>query len=201
MSGYLDAMRSYARFQGRTSHRSFRQAQLVFMPLVILAFGVFGLPFLRGESSAGGLGSRSIWPILFFILVVLPHAVPWAALMVRRLHDMNYTGAWALLALVPFGFIVPFPLAGLVIWGTRQGTLGQNRFGPDPLGREPRVSTQDQDLTATARATVSPASARPVQRDVIAEIERLAQLKASGSLSEAEFEVMKARTLAQGQSA
>lgn len=192
MGAYRDAMRSYATFTGRTSRRDFLQAQWVFMPLVVLAFGVFGLPVI-GDGTA--MGSRSIWPILFFLLVVLPHAVPWAALMVRRLHDMDRTGAWALLALIPLGFIVPFPLAGLVIWGSRPGMPGPNRFGPDPLGREPdaEAATAGAGIAMPGQAT----SSLP-KRDIIAEIERLAELRAAGSLSEAEFEVMKAQVLREG---
>ncbi|GJE62107.1 DUF805 domain-containing protein [Methylobacterium trifolii] len=192
MSGYRDAMRSYATFKGRTSHRDFLQAQWVFMPLVVLSFGVFGLPFL-GDGTA--MGSRSVWPILFFLLVILPHVVPWAALMVRRLHDMDHSGAWALLALIPLGFIVPFPLAGLVIWGTRPGTPWPNRFGLAPLGREPEAAAPVAE--PVLGSPVPPTSTVPAQRDVIAEIERLAQLRASGALSETEFEVMKAQALGQ----
>ena len=44
MGAYLDAMRSYATFRGRTSHHAFLQAQWVFLLIVVLAFGVFGLP-------------------------------------------------------------------------------------------------------------------------------------------------------------
>ena len=193
MGAYRDAMRNYATFQGRTPPREFLRAQWVFMPLVVLAFGVFGLPLL-GDGT--GMGSRSIWPILFFLLIVLPHAVPWAALMVRRLHDMDHSGAWALLALIPLGFIVPFPLAGLVIWGTRPGTPWPNRFGPAPLGQEPEAApSQGVAAPLTNVASSMPA---PTQRDVIAEIERLATLRASGALSETEFEVMKAQALGQG---
>lgn len=194
MSAYRDAMRSYATFQGRTSQRDFLRAQWVFIPLVALAFGVFGLP-VPGDGTA--MGSRSVWPILGFLLIVLPHAVPWAALMVRRLHDMDHSGAWALLALVPFGFIVPFPLAGLVVWGTRPGTPWPNRFGPAPLGQDPQAAPSQ--ATAASVTTFPPSSpAATPQRDVIAEIERLAQLRASGALSETEFEVMKAQALGQG---
>ena len=158
MSGYLDAMRSYATFQGRTSHRAFLHAQAVFLPLIALSFGVFGLPVL-GDGT--GMGSRSIWPIAFFVLIVLPHAVPWAALMVRRLHDLDQPGAWALLALLPFGFIVPFPLAALVIWGSRPGTPGPNRFGPDPLGREPLATAPPSSVVPAGGMSVAPASPRP----------------------------------------
>ena len=193
MGAYRDAMRSYATFRGRTAPREFLQAQWVFLPLIVLSFGLFGLPDF-GDGSA--MGGRSIWPTLFFLIVILPHAVPWAALMVRRLHDMDRAGEWAVIALVPVGFIVPFPLVGMVIWGSRPGTPGPNRFGPDPLGREPLPATPV--VGAAFEAGVPPASAPSSQRDVVAEIERLAQLRASGALSETEFEVMKAQALGQG---
>ncbi|WP_246689423.1 DUF3768 domain-containing protein [Methylobacterium sp. WL19] len=53
-------------------------------------------------------------------------------------------------------------------------------------------------------APSGPVLAQPLaqpQRDVIAEIEGLAQLRANGSLSEAEFEVMKAQALSQARGA
>jgi uncharacterized membrane protein YhaH (DUF805 family) len=198
MNGYRDAMRQYATFRGRTSRETFLQAQWVFLPLAALSFGVFGFPLVGDET---GMGSRSIWPILAFLSIVVPHAVPWAALMVRRLHDMDRTGEWAVLALVPVGFIVPFPMVGLVIWGTRPGTPGPNRFGPDPLGGDVPASAP---APAAAVAVGANASATPTtldRRDLVAELERLASLKATGTLSETEFEVLKAQTLAQGRGA
>jgi uncharacterized membrane protein YhaH (DUF805 family) len=195
VAAYLDAMRNYAVFKGRTSHSDFLWAQWVFLPIVAISFGLFGVPLIFGD--VVGLGRFSDWPLLFDVFVVLPHVVPWAALMVRRLHDLDQPGAWALLALIPIGLVLPFPMAGLVIWGTRPGTQGPNRFGPDPLGREPQSAVTAAGVAYGAHVS-GPSLVAHQPRDVIGELERLAQLRASGALSETEFEVMKAQTLGDG---
>lgn len=47
---------------------------------------------------------------------------------VRRLHDRDKSGWWLLLCLIPVvGFIV------LLIWFVQPGSIGPNRYGPDPL--------------------------------------------------------------------
>ena len=46
------------------------------------------------------------------------------ALLVRRLHDIDRTGWWVLLGLVPFGGIV------LLIFSLLEGTPGPNRYQP-----------------------------------------------------------------------
>ncbi|HBC0832915.1 TPA: DUF805 domain-containing protein, partial [Escherichia coli] len=49
------------------------------------------------------------------------------ALCVRRLHDTDRSGAWALLYLVPvIGWLVLFVFACL------EGNSGSNRYGNDP---------------------------------------------------------------------
>jgi len=54
--------------------------------------------------------------------------VPSLAVGVRRLHDLDKSGWWSLLCLVPFvGPIV------LIVWTVMKGTEGENRFGSDPL--------------------------------------------------------------------
>lgn len=178
MRAYLDAMRRYATFAGRTSREEFWRAHLVFLPLILLAFGVFGLP-LTG-------GSRSVWPLLFFVLIILPHVVPWTALTVRRLHDMDFRGWWALLALLPIVVVMPLGVLALLAWACLRGTPGPNRFGSAPIGAAAPISPSVSPAgSPTARAS----------RDPVAEIERLAQLRASGALTEAEFENLKARAL------
>jgi uncharacterized membrane protein YhaH (DUF805 family) len=60
-----------------------------------------------------------------FSLVVL---LPGIAVGVRRLHDLDRSGWWLLLAFVPLiGTII------LIVWFCTRGTPGPNRFGPDPL--------------------------------------------------------------------
>lgn len=53
--------------------------------------------------------------------------IPVIALCVRRLHDTDRSGAWALLYLVPIiGWLVLFVFACL------EGNSGSNRYGNDP---------------------------------------------------------------------
>ncbi len=67
-----------------------------------------------------------------FSLVVL---LPGIAVGVRRLHDLDRSGWWLLLAFVPLvGTIV------LIVWFCTRGTPGPNRFGPDPLAGFEQIS-------------------------------------------------------------
>ena len=61
---------------------------------------------------------------LFGLATVLPNI----AVVIRRLHDLDRTGWWIFLGLIPLiGAII------LLIWFCTRGTDGPNRFGPDPL--------------------------------------------------------------------
>jgi uncharacterized membrane protein YhaH (DUF805 family) len=61
-------------------------------------------------------------------LIVLGLALPLIAVNVRRLHDIDRSGWMILIAVIP----IIGPLL-LLIWHCNRGTLGDNRFGPDPL--------------------------------------------------------------------
>jgi uncharacterized membrane protein YhaH (DUF805 family) len=66
----------------------------------------------------------SVTTSLFGLATLLPSL----AVAIRRLHDLDRTGWWFLLAFVPIvGWII------LIIWYCTKGTEGSNRFGPDPL--------------------------------------------------------------------
>jgi uncharacterized membrane protein YhaH (DUF805 family) len=54
--------------------------------------------------------------------------LPNLAVSVRRLHDIDRTGWWILIAFTVIGIIL------LLVWACVKGTDGPNRFGPDPLG-------------------------------------------------------------------
>jgi len=54
--------------------------------------------------------------------------LPSLALAIRRLHDKDKSGWFFLLIFIPLvGAII------LLIWFCSRGTVGPNRFGPDPL--------------------------------------------------------------------
>ena len=53
--------------------------------------------------------------------------LPGLAVSIRRLHDIDRTGYWVLLALTVIGILL------LIYWACVRGTKGDNDFGPDPL--------------------------------------------------------------------
>jgi uncharacterized membrane protein YhaH (DUF805 family) len=57
----------------------------------------------------------------------LINLLPGLAIGIRRLHDLDTSGWWTLVALTGVGAIV------LLVWDGSKGTTGPNRFGPDPL--------------------------------------------------------------------
>ena len=72
-------------------------------------------------NNASGYGMFStIWGIAILL--------PSIGVGVRRLHDLDKSGWWLLVSLIPIvGFII------LVFWFVQQGTRAENRFGADPL--------------------------------------------------------------------
>jgi uncharacterized membrane protein YhaH (DUF805 family) len=176
MQSYLKAMRNYAVFRGRASRAEFWQFYLVYFLIAVVA--AFLDQALGTATNSGGL----LIGITYFA-----HLLPQLAVLVRRLHDTDRSGWWTLLALTGFGVIV------LLIFACLAGKRGPNRFGPEPLGGD--------DASARTIGQYASAPAPQPRRDVLAEIERLAQLRANGSLTEAEFEVMKAQALSNGQTA
>lgn len=77
---------------------------------------------------AGSLG-------MFFLvtgLVSVPYVIASLALSVRRWHDLNKSGWWIFVSLVPFiGGLYAFIMTGFV-----EGTRGQNGYGEDPKAAE-----------------------------------------------------------------
>ena len=72
------------------------------------------------DSVLGSLG-------LIGLIVSLTLLLPGIAVSARRLHDLERTAWWLLIALTGIGLIL------LLIWDCIKGTTGPNRFGSDPL--------------------------------------------------------------------
>ena len=171
MNWYLYAMRRSPRDMGRSCRSEFWYLNLFFWIFSIIA-GFADDAFFRDEHEYIG------------IAVTLIHLIPFVAVSIRRMHDINRTGWWQLLPPV------------LLLFACFRGTPGPNRFGPQPRSAaEPSASKPSHNLTSTPQT--APPNRGNDSADVIAEIERLTALRASGGLSEAEFEVMKARALNQ----
>ncbi|WP_421475886.1 DUF805 domain-containing protein [Agrobacterium tumefaciens] len=101
MSAYLDAMRRYATFSGRSTRKEFWHYHLVLLGLAI-----------------GGLiidvaiaGPREPQPVVS-ALIIVGHYVPSLAVIVRRLHDLGKSGWLVLTCLIPLVGIVAFIVIG-----------------------------------------------------------------------------------------
>lgn len=113
MDEYMAMWKNFSNFKDRTTVRGFWMAVLFnFIASLILLvlskiLGVFG--------------------ILYSIYVILA-IVPGIALSVRRLHDINKSGGWVFLSLIPLiGGII------LILW-TIQGSVDEgNRFGVEQI--------------------------------------------------------------------
>ncbi len=63
-----------------------------------------------------------------YTIFLLGTFLPGLSVFIRRLHDLDKSGWWALILIIPvIGFIVG------IVWASMKGTVGDNRFGPDTL--------------------------------------------------------------------
>jgi uncharacterized membrane protein YhaH (DUF805 family) len=120
--GFKDAIssgfRNYIGFSGRAARSEYWYWALFILLLQIVAWLI--------DMTLFGFNTTGVNPI--GVLVSLATLLPGIALSVRRLHDIDRLGWWVLLGLIPVvGWIV------LIYWACLRGTVGKNRFGPDPL--------------------------------------------------------------------
>ncbi len=103
---------NYATFTGRAP-RSEYWYFVLFQALANLVVGIIAAR--AGSNLLGGLVELALF-------------MPALAVGVRRLHDIDRSGWWLLIGVIPLiGWVM------LLIWACTKGTLGLNRFGPDPL--------------------------------------------------------------------
>ncbi|MEX0346846.1 MAG: DUF805 domain-containing protein [Rhizobiaceae bacterium] len=98
-------------------------------PLVPVAIIVALIFFLHNRY--GSLDEEAIPPVAHIVLNVLGLVVVWIqfCLTVKRYHDLNKSGLWILMALIPLLWIWM-----LIECGFFSGTLGPNDYGDRSLG-------------------------------------------------------------------
>jgi uncharacterized membrane protein YhaH (DUF805 family) len=118
VSWYLEALKKYAVFSGRSRRMEYWYFVLfniivtVVLALIDTLLGTFNI--VQGVGLLSGIYSLAV-------------LIPTLAVMVRRLHDIDRTGWWILINLIPLvGTIV------LLVFALTPGTPGSNRYGPDP---------------------------------------------------------------------
>jgi uncharacterized membrane protein YhaH (DUF805 family) len=118
VSWYLEALKKYAVFSGRARRMEFWYFVLFNLVVYIVLSLIDAL--LGTYNIVSGVGLLSG----IYSLAVL---IPTLSLWVRRLHDIDRTGWWILINLIPLiGTIV------LLVFALTPGTPGSNRYGPDP---------------------------------------------------------------------
>lgn len=114
LSWMLLPLKRYADFDGRSSRKEFWMF-LLFTNLVAAALFVFGAVV----SPDLGVG--------LLLLGVLGVLLPFIAVQVRRFHDQDKSGWFALLNLIPYvGVLV------ILVFMVIEGTAGDNQYGVDP---------------------------------------------------------------------
>jgi uncharacterized membrane protein YhaH (DUF805 family) len=133
-------------FKGRISRRVYWLG--LGMVVTFMMAGAFAGVF---ASLVLGLISKTTMETLWYWLFLPPSAFIALALLVKRWHDLNYSGFATLLIFLP---IVGQPMVWWI--GLIKGTKGANRFGPDPLEIETAPSAGEPDAVAGLTATPAP---------------------------------------------
>lgn len=116
MQFYIDAIKNYANFQGRTSRKAF---WMHFLFLIILSITSFFIDYkiLEVENDFGFISG----------LFLLFNIIPTIAISVRRLHDIGKSGWYYLIAIIPYiGWAIS------IYWYSKPSVRLTNIYGEVP---------------------------------------------------------------------
>jgi uncharacterized membrane protein YhaH (DUF805 family) len=118
MNWYLAVLKNYVGFAGRAR----RMEYWMFMIVNFLVYaGLLVIDRMMGHD----IGEYGPGPLC--AIYGLAVALPWLAVVFRRLHDTDRTGLWIFIHMLPLlGSIIFF------IFMVMDSTPGTNRFGPNP---------------------------------------------------------------------
>jgi uncharacterized membrane protein YhaH (DUF805 family) len=116
-----DLMWLYLSLDGRINRARYWLFGIVAFAIIYAIAGVLDAIF--GMANEGGYGLISMIAGLLMIY-------PSICIQGKRWHDRNKSAWWILINLIP----VVGTLWALIECGFLRGTVGDNRFGPDPLG-------------------------------------------------------------------
>ena len=114
----------FVKFNGRSSRSEFWYWTLFQVIVSVVISFIFG----GGHMTTGEGGvSMNYEGGLVANLWALANLLPGIAVSIRRLHDINRSGWWLFIALIPLvGWII------LIVWDCQEGTAGDNQYGPPP---------------------------------------------------------------------
>ena len=112
----FEALKKYAVFDGRARRKEYWMFFLLYFIVIVIANVIDVFALTMG---------------IINLIVSLGLFIPSLAVGVRRLHDIDRSGWWMLIVLIPLiGAIV------LLVFFCKDGTNGSNRFGEDPKSLE-----------------------------------------------------------------
>jgi len=118
MNWYIAVLKKYAVFQGRAQRMEYWIFVLISMIITIVLSVVDGAVGLFDPATGLGLLSG------IYSLAVL---IPSTSVAVRRLHDIDKSGWWLLICLVPLlGILI------LIVLMALDSNHGDNKYGPNP---------------------------------------------------------------------
>ncbi|MDA7028151.1 DUF805 domain-containing protein [Bacillus sp. CLL-7-23] len=136
MKWYLEALKNYAKFEGRARRKEYWMFHL-FNTIILLALFIIGrqTAIAAGIAAAGGSGEFGVKSKVAFLMGYIPlfiyivaTFVPALAITVRRFHDIGKSGKWVWLNLIPLiGTIIL-----VLIFFCKDSEAKDNQYGPNP---------------------------------------------------------------------
>lgn len=118
--------RKYVTFSGRATRSEFWYFVL-FNVIVGIVVGFLDSAFFGGRIDETG-PLESMHSLVIFL--------PAISVQVRRLHDLDKSGWWYFMWLIPvIGWIA------LLVWNATEGSFGDNRFGPSTRNEQSKPDT------------------------------------------------------------
>lgn len=178
----LEAYGRYFQFHGRADRGEYWWFVVTFLLLAVAGILVDEFAFGGAFDQFGDVAGIAL-PV-----VILASLIPSIAVTVRRLHDLERSGWWCLLGLVPLvGQLIVF------IWMVSPGTLGRNRYGEEPRYTDSRWQTSATprwSMPDTEHVSTSPPIAQGPD-DLTDKLEKAARLHARGAIDDDEFQLLK----------
>ncbi len=117
MQNYLASLKKWNHFSGRATRKEY------WLYYILPAMVLISVLFLEQVQSVAWLANT----VIVFVLLLLVLSI---AVFVRRLHDTNRSGWWYFISFIPI-------VGGIIqlIWICTDGTVGPNKYGPDPKNR------------------------------------------------------------------
>ena len=113
MNYYVQVLKKYATFKGRSPRKEF----WIFFLFNALIGAILGIIDIALNINTGNI-------VLLYTLAI---AIPSIAVVVRRLHDTGHSEWWIFFHLIPIiGFII------LLIFYIQDSQPGANKYGPNP---------------------------------------------------------------------